>query len=270
MTPQETQLVTDLFDRLAQVESAPRDAAAEQLIADGLQQAPHAVYALVQTVLVQDEALKRANARIEELQAQMSGGEAEGRRPTSFLDAMREAVTGRAAAHGSVPSVRAAAPAAQPQNFQSHEAQSQSFQPQPGSVPPSPSGYPGGAPFAPGGSFLGNAASTAAGVIGGSLLLNSIRSAFGQRAASPEPGKSFAGNAPLPWSNKAESGGAGGDQPRGSSAHKASDQADDPQNDQSDNVESVADADDAYDFDNDELGEDDFDGDDPDSDSYDE
>ena len=30
---------------------------------------PHAVYALVQTALVQDEALKRANGRIEELQA---------------------------------------------------------------------------------------------------------------------------------------------------------------------------------------------------------
>ena len=57
MTPQERQLVNDLFDRLAQVENAPRDAEAERAIAEGRERAPNAVYALVQTVLVQDEAL---------------------------------------------------------------------------------------------------------------------------------------------------------------------------------------------------------------------
>jgi uncharacterized protein len=70
MTPQEQELVNELFHRLAQLESNPRDPSAERLIADGLRDAPHAIYALVQTALVQDEALKRANARIEELQAQ--------------------------------------------------------------------------------------------------------------------------------------------------------------------------------------------------------
>lgn len=269
MTPRETQLVTDLFDRLAKLESTPRDAAAEQLIVDGLQRAPHAIYALVQTALVQDEALKRANALIEDLQAQMTGTEAEERQPVSFLDTMREAVTGRAAARGSVPNVRPPAGGAQPENLQSHESQSQNFQPQPGSVPPSPSGYPGGAPFAPGGSFLGNAASTAAGVIGGSLLLNSIRSAFGQRAGSPESGRGFAGDLASPWTNKADSPAAVGHPGRGSGAQKASDQACDAENDQSDNVESVADEDDEYGVDDDELGENDFDRDDPDSDSYD-
>ena len=70
MTPQEQELVNELFHRLTQLESNPRDPSAERLIADGLRDAPHAVYALVQTALVQDEALKRANARIEKLQAQ--------------------------------------------------------------------------------------------------------------------------------------------------------------------------------------------------------
>jgi len=70
MTPQESELVDELFNRLAQLETAQRDLGAERLIADGLRCAPHAVCALVQTVLLQDEALKRANARIEELQAQ--------------------------------------------------------------------------------------------------------------------------------------------------------------------------------------------------------
>ena len=84
MTPQEQALVDELFDRLASLENTPRDPEAERLIADGLRRAPHAVYALVQTALVQDEALKRANARIEELQAQFGGGEQE-QQQGSFL-----------------------------------------------------------------------------------------------------------------------------------------------------------------------------------------
>ena len=73
MTPEEQQLVDELFDRLAQVENNPRDSDAERAIANGVRRAPHATYALVQTALVMDEALKRANARIEELQAQVGG-----------------------------------------------------------------------------------------------------------------------------------------------------------------------------------------------------
>jgi hypothetical protein len=59
MTPQEQKLVNELSDRLGKLESNPRD----HIIADGLRRAPHAVYTLVQTALVQDEALKHANAR---------------------------------------------------------------------------------------------------------------------------------------------------------------------------------------------------------------
>ena len=70
MNPQEQDLVNELFDRLAKLETNPRDPDAGRLIADGLKRAPNAVYSLVQTALVQDEALKRANARIEALQAQ--------------------------------------------------------------------------------------------------------------------------------------------------------------------------------------------------------
>ena len=65
MTPQERQMIDDLFDRLAQLENAPRDPDAAAAIAQGLRQAPNAIYPLVQTVLVQDEALKRANNRIQ-------------------------------------------------------------------------------------------------------------------------------------------------------------------------------------------------------------
>ena len=168
MTPQEQELIKGLFDRLSQLESQPRDPEAERLIAQGLAGAPHAIYALVQTVLVQDEALRLANARIEELQAQTSAAAEPEQRPASFLDSMREALGGRAP-HGSVPSVRTAG-----------GNQPQGQQPQPGYPRQMPlSGYPGAPGFGSGGSFLGTAASTAAGVIGGSLLLDGIRSMLG-------------------------------------------------------------------------------------------
>jgi uncharacterized protein len=168
MTPQEQELLSELFDRLAKSETNPRDLDAERMIADGLRRAPHAVYALVQTALVQDEALKRANARIEELQAQ--GGSQEQQRGGSFLDSMRDAVLGRTEPRGSAPPAPSYRP--QPQ-----------YPPQAPSYPPGQSPAPVMGPgFGAGGSFLGTAASTAAGVIGGGLLLNSIRSMFGEHA----------------------------------------------------------------------------------------
>ena len=104
MTPQERQLVENLFDRLAKLENAPRDADAMRTIEDGLRRAPNAIYPLVQTVLVQDEALKRADARIRELTGEDAGAPASG----GFLDSMRQTLTGRSAAT-SVPSVHPAA-----------------------------------------------------------------------------------------------------------------------------------------------------------------
>jgi hypothetical protein len=191
MTPQEQQLVAELFDRLSKLETAPRDPDAARLIADGAQQAPHALYTLVQTVLVQDEALKRANARIQDLQQELeaqSGGEQPQQQQGSFLDSMRDAVFGHGAARGSVPSVQvppANAGAAGP------AYQSQGYAP-PRAAPafPAPAAYPAGVGFAPpGGSFLGTAASAAAGAIGGGLLLDGIRSMFGHRtgAAGSDP-----------------------------------------------------------------------------------
>jgi len=165
MTPQEQELVNELLDRLAKLEGNPRDPDGERLIADGLRRAPHAVYALVQTALVQDEALKRANARIEKLQAQTAGGP---QQQGGFLGSVRNEVLGKRDPRGSVPSVR---------------SQTQSSPTAAPPYPPGPGLAPGTGPaFGSGGSFLGTAASTAAGVIGGGLLLNSIRSMFGDHA----------------------------------------------------------------------------------------
>ena len=182
MTPQERQQVNELFDRLARLETAPRDAEAERAIAEGLARAPHAIYPLVQTVLVQDEALKRADARIRELT-----GEDDGTRDSGgFLDSMRNALTGRPA-HTSVPTVRAATASEPDPRWNSG-----------GALPaaaPSAAALP-----SQGGSFLGTAAASAAGMIGGALLLNSISSMFGHRAGAfaadaPAPDSAWAGNA---------------------------------------------------------------------------
>ena len=100
MIPQERQLVDDLFDRLSRMESAPRDPDATAAIAQGLRIAPNAVYALVQTVLVQDEALKQAHHRIEELENQSAPPQNQG---GGFLDNMRGAIFGQGQSQGSVP-----------------------------------------------------------------------------------------------------------------------------------------------------------------------
>jgi uncharacterized protein len=175
MTPQEQELIRGLFERLSQLESQPRDSDAEGLIAQGLSRAPHAIYALVQTVLVQDEALKVANTRIEQLQA--AAGSAQGPKAQGgFLDNMRDALFG----HGeerrpsAVPS--AGTPPPRP-NYAPPPPPPPSYAPQAGAVPP---GYPPGYPPPSGGpSFLGTAAAAAAGTIGGSLLLGGIRNMLG-------------------------------------------------------------------------------------------
>ena len=185
MTPQERQMIDDLFDRLARLESAPRDPDAVAAIAQGLRQAPNAVYALVQTVLVQDEALKRANSRIQELEAGGAPRPAAIRRVPRF-DARRDlrAGTSRAARCRMFRRPTASRPVWNSgQVMQQAQSPGHYDQPPYGQSLGQPCyGQPYGAPQPPmggGGSFLGTAAAAAAGMIGGSLLLGSIRSMMG-------------------------------------------------------------------------------------------
>jgi len=193
MTPQERQMVDELFDRLSKVESAPRDPDAIAAITEGLRKAPNAVYALVQTVLLQDEALKRANSRIQELEA---AGAGEQHPSGGFLDSMRETVFGQNPPRGSVPNVPPPQPSSRPvwnsgqvmqQAAQAPGHYDQGYGQGPygqGGSGQGAYGQPSGggfqSPFGGGGSsFLGTAAATAAGMVGGSLLLNSIRGMTG-------------------------------------------------------------------------------------------
>jgi uncharacterized protein len=202
MTPQERQMIDDLFGRLAQLENAPRDPDAAAAIAQGARQAPNAVYALVQTVLVQDEALKRANSRIQELETAGAPAQAQS---GGFLDSMRETIFGQGQARGSVPNVPP--PASRPVwNSGQVMQQAQS----PGQYDQAPYGQPYGAPQAPvggGGSFLGTAAATAAGMVGGSLLLNSIRSMMGGGHSGFGAPSALAGtgSSQNPWSDQSGS-----------------------------------------------------------------
>ena len=170
MQQQERDLIADLFGRLQQFENQPRDPEAERLIANYVGRQPASAYLLTQTVIVQEEALKQANARIAELESKASG--------TSFLGSAPK--IGPWGAAPSAPQAPAPAPRSP---WQAAPA-----------APQAPSAYapqaPVGAPGAGGGSsFLRTALTTAAGVAGGALLFQGISSMFGhstgQAFASP-------------------------------------------------------------------------------------
>jgi hypothetical protein len=214
MTPQEQQLVADLFDRLASLEGQRRDPDAERLIREGLGRAPNSVYALVQSVLVQDEALKRANARIEELEHAIAAPAESG---GGFLDNMRNAILGRDQPRASVPSVR---PGGQGSSGV-WGARPDASQPPPQAGYPQAgypqAGYPPGAPMGGGmmgggSSFLGTAAATVAGVVGGGLLLNGIRSMMGGHqsfAGDYDHAGAGAAHASSPWDSGGDRGSGG-------------------------------------------------------------
>jgi uncharacterized protein len=166
MQAQERELITGLFGRLQPFEAQPRDGEAEALIRDLVGRQPAAPYLLVQTVLVQEQALKAAQDRIAELEA--TAGAAAPAAP-GFL--------------GSAPKIgpwgtSPAAPAAAPQP-----------------IPPTRSPLQAAlAPQPAGGGFLRTALTTAAGVAGGALLFEGIRGLmgsnpgpFGSAAAALQP-----------------------------------------------------------------------------------
>lgn len=220
MNPQERQLVDDLFDRLAKLEGAPRDPDASAAIAEGLRKAPNALYPLVQTVLLQDEALKRANAHIQQLEAE-HGQQEQQQSSGSFLDSMRDAIFGSGQGsppqqHGSVPNVPP--PQSRPV-WNSGQVTQQAQAPGPGYAQPGYGGAPsygssyGAPPFGgAGGSFLGTAAAAAAGMVGGSLLMSGIRnmmggshSGFGAPTTLVEPTTVVEGDRANPWSDQSNS-----------------------------------------------------------------
>lgn len=161
MDIQEQRLIEDLFARLRSAGGGPKDRDAEQLIRDILSRFPDAPYYLTQSVLVQQQALDRAEARIRDLEAAAEGQRANASRgSSSFLGGSSVPQTG-----ASQPGRRYAD--AEPSPDASRAAES------PWASRPSRTG-----------GFLGTALSTATGVAGGMFIADSIRSLFGGSSAS--------------------------------------------------------------------------------------
>ncbi len=202
MTPEERRLLDELFGRLATLERAPRDPEAVAAINEGLRRAPNALYPLVQTVLLQDEALKRADVRIRELEAGLGIDSAQpAQQQEGFLDSMRDALFGRRESQqGSVPSVRGGSGGWNPLPSGGQPMGSPPLGAPQRPMPGQDSGGPGG------GSFLGTAAAAAAGVVGGALLMNSLGGLFGGKQGQAQ-GAFDGSGAGSPWGG----GNSGGD-----------------------------------------------------------
>jgi hypothetical protein len=159
MTNDERILLNQFLDQLVQVRGVSKDPEAEALINRALAQQPEGGYLLVQKALLQDQALKAAQAQIQSLQEQVQGG-----RGTSSGNFLGSNAWGNAPARESALD---APSAATPRRFGSGATAAQ--QPSP---PPMASGSRMG-------SFLGTAAATAAGVAGGAFLFQGIESLLG-------------------------------------------------------------------------------------------
>ena len=71
MTPEEKNLISGLFDRLAQANTQAKDAEAEELIHSRVAQNPSAPYLLAQSTLVMQQAVANAQNRIAGLEQQL-------------------------------------------------------------------------------------------------------------------------------------------------------------------------------------------------------
>ncbi len=155
MNPQDRDAIESVFNRIQQVEQqgGQRDTDAEQLIHDRLQKQPGSAYYLAQTVLIQEQALKNAQQRIQELE----------KSPLASTSGSALSAGG----FGRQP-VAAQRPASAP----------------------SASGFGRNNPGAAGGGFMAGALQTAMGVAGGVMLGNMLGGLFGgndAQAGEPPP-----------------------------------------------------------------------------------
>ena len=160
MSPEERTQLVRFLQMLEQARCGAKDPEAQALIAQASSRQPDAAYLLVQRVLQLEVAQQADESEIARLRQQVAEGSTNGL-PPSFFGATANAwgrrpeptIAGPAAAAGAVPAAPNAAAAAPPQAPQS----------------------------AWGSGLMGTVASTAAGVVAGSLLAHGIGSLFGNR-----------------------------------------------------------------------------------------
>jgi hypothetical protein len=199
MSPEERQLLTGLFDRVRGAAANPRDREAEMLIDDAVRAQPYAPYLLAQTVLVQEQALRAANDRLQQLEAQVRDLQQQAsQQPSSgggFLSGLGSLFGGGNPPRPSTPP--SGSPWNQSQGYNAPPPPSSPWGQQQQYASPPPSGGPwggqpqgggwGGQPQGgmfsgqpqQGGGFLKGALGAAAGVAGGVLLADSIRNLMG-------------------------------------------------------------------------------------------
>jgi hypothetical protein len=192
MTPDERQMIADLFERMRSMGQVDKDRDAEGFINQNILTTPDAAYKLVQTVLVQEQALQEMQARVEgmeqQLQAMQQGGGQRAAAGGGFLGGIFGG--GRQQAPASVPQTGQRSPGfGQQPAAQSYQPQASSpwgrQAPQQGYQQPMQQ-QP--APAASGGGFFRGALATAAGVAGGVLAAGAIRDMFGG-GSSAQAGK---------------------------------------------------------------------------------
>ncbi|MFD1702486.1 DUF2076 domain-containing protein [Methylopila henanensis] len=171
MNAEERNLIAGLFDRLRGAENAYRDPEADEFIRGQVARQPHAPYAMAQTLIVQNQALEAAQARIAELER-----------------ALDEAPRGPQAASpwGPRASEAMGAPPAFGGQGERDPDPDYGRRPSYGDRPFGQGSYgappPAAAPSR-GGGFLAGALTTAAGVAGGALLFSGLQSLFGGEEA---------------------------------------------------------------------------------------
>ena len=210
MSPEERQVLVELFQRTNAASAQPRDRDAEAFIAEAVRIQPYAPYLLAQAVLLQEQAMKSASERLQQLEAEnqelrervAQGGQPAQQGQGGFLGGLGSLFGGAqgqpAPQRGPEPPPRPGGPwggAAQgePPQQQSWGAPQQSW----GGPPPPPqqAGPWGGAPQQQGGgsTFLKGALGAAAGVAGGALLVNSLSGMFGGHGQGAGLGSGFGG-----------------------------------------------------------------------------
>lgn len=184
MTPEERQMISDLFDRMRGV-SVDKDRDAEALISQRTRSTPDAAYLLVQSVLMQEFALQQSTARIEELEEQVRQMEASSQPPQrnsgGFLGGLFGGSRPSAPASSSVPAF-GSRPAASPWGNQGNSGYSAARGPAP--MERAPMAPPPAAAAPSSGGFLKGAMAAAAGVAGGMLLAESVRNMMSSSPAS--------------------------------------------------------------------------------------
>ena len=169
MTNAEQEQLQQFLSQLTAIRLAEKDPTAESLIFDALAKQPDAAYLLVQRCLLQNQALQTAQSQISDLQNQLKQKETQSQ-ANQFLNNDPWAQT---ATQSKVTNVPGASTYKVPNNNANLNSQDYSRP-----MPQTPNQGLGS-------SFLGNMATTAAGVVAGSFLFQGIGNLLGHHA-SPE------------------------------------------------------------------------------------